>query len=71
MNRYPITCWAYYSDGSPILGNLDGQRSLKSVREMHQHYTWLLDQIEEGRLKRVAYWRFETNDGKVKLLLTR
>lgn len=56
MSAFPITCRAYYADGSAIPGNED---TLHSVEEMHAHYQRLLDRIENGEFSRVAYWRFE------------
>jgi hypothetical protein len=68
MSAFPITCRAYYADGSPIPGNED---DFHSIEAMHAHYSGLLNAVAEGKFSRVAFWRFETADGRVKLRLER
>ena len=47
---------AYREDGSPVMGNLDGQAILR-VRNYRRtnHYKWVRDMLRNGRFVRIDH----------------
>ena len=59
---YYIT--AHHADGSPVLGNLDGQTVLRTRRpDRSAHWQQLGLQIRASA--RIAFWRIEDSSGRV------
>lgn len=60
---------AYYGDGTPILGNLDGQGIIHSPHFRRTNYfKWLSGNILKGwapRPKKPAFWHIVTPDNIV------
>ncbi len=57
---------AFYADGSPILGNLDGQAVIHAKRYRQTlAYKNVIAAAYTGRHPKVAYWRVVTESGRV------
>lgn len=55
---------AYYADGSPLLGNLDGQTMMRARNyKRTKHYRALRYRLE--REHKVAYYQIIAEDGRV------
>ena len=59
---------AYYADGSPILGNMDGQAVISAKQykrtNAYKRAVWLLADPKRT-YKRVAFYRVVTPDGRL------
>lgn len=57
---------AYYEDGSPVLGNCDGQGVIRcrNIRRT-KHYRHLRKAKAEGRHPRVAYYQIVDDHGRI------
>lgn len=57
---------AYYEDGSPVLGNCDGQAVLKCRNPRRtKHYRHIKDVIANGKSPRVSYYKIIDEHGRL------